>query len=114
MRTTPALATLTLVLLAAAPALATDDDVQLYTCKKPPEKARIMVSIKPDTTLPDLAVWITGLTCKNVVYSSDVACRAVTVITPAAITPAEAVDLFEAAAEAMGLKVTARGNTLVV
>ena len=89
-------------------------DSQVRKCKKLPDKARIVVSLAANASLPDLANWISSLTCKNVVYSADVACRGATVLSPGAITITEALDLFNASAEAMGLKVTARGNTLVL
>ncbi len=95
-------------------ARAEEEEGQLYRCKKLPDKAKIVVSLKPEATLPDLAVWISAITCKNVVYSTDVACRAATVVSPAAISAADAQDLFMASAEAMGLKVTSRGNTLII
>jgi hypothetical protein len=90
------------------------DDSQLLKCKKLPDKAKIRVTLAASSTLPELANWISAITCKNVVYSADVACRGATVVSPAAIAAGEAIDLFNACADAMGLKVTVRGNTLVI
>lgn len=101
------------VLLAAAPARA---DEALYACKKPAPGTRFTVSLKPGTSLAELAAWVSSFTCKNVVYSAELACRSsrVNVLAPGEMTAVEAYQLFVDALEVMELKVKARGKTLLV
>src|SRR5690349_5384981 len=88
-------------------------DDALYACKAAAADAKMTVSFKPDTSIYDLSVWLSSFTCKNVVFSADVAKRAskVTVIAPAAVTPKQAVKLFTDAVDALGLTVTQKGDT---
>ena len=61
-----------------------DPSDPLYKCNKAPPGTMIVVSFQPDTSLRDLTVWAIGFTCKNIVYSADVArhATAVTIISP--------------------------------
>ncbi|MBL9016337.1 MAG: hypothetical protein JNL83_19265 [Myxococcales bacterium] len=98
-----------------APAAAERED-SLYTCKALPANAMIAVSIKPDASLLDLATWITGFTCKNVVYDGGVAKHAtkLTLITPQKMTAKQALALFVDAVEATGLVVKVKPDTIVI
>lgn len=105
------LAILTLVRAARA-----DDLDPMYACRALPASAKITVSVKPETSVADLALWVTGFTCKNVVFSADVAKRAtkVTVISSKPMSPAQAVKLFVDAVEATGLVVVQKPDTFIV
>lgn len=98
----------------AARADAPDDPV--YACKEPAPSAKLRVSFKPNASLVDLATWVTSFTCKNVVFSTDVAKRAtkVTVVSAKAMTPKQALELFVDAVEATGMVVTIKRQTITI
>ena len=100
----------------AAPAAADLPDDQLYTCKPLAPSAQMSASIKPDAALYDLAVWVTGFTCKNIVYDSGVAKYAtkLTVITPTKMTAKQGLQLFVDVVEATGLVVKVKADTIVI
>jgi general secretion pathway protein C len=77
---------------------------------------KLRVSFKPDTSLVDLATWVTGFTCKNVVFDGAVAKHAtkVTVISSAEMTAKQALALFVDAVEATGLVVKVKPDTIVI
>lgn len=84
-------------------------------CK--PVKGNIAVSIKPDASLYDLGVWVSAMTCKNVVYGSDVVKHATTltvIAPPGTITPKQAVQLFVDAVQGTGLVVTQKASSFVI
>lgn len=87
-----------------------------YTCKVVPANQKVSVSFARETTVLDLATWITGLTCKNVVFSAQVPKRAakLTVIASGPMTPRQAVQLFVDSLEASGLVVVQKRDTFVV
>jgi len=91
-------------------------DSPLYACKPVAPSAQLEVSLRPDTSVADLAAWVTSFTCKNVVFSSGIAKRAtkVTVIAPTTMTARQAVKLFVDALEAADLLVTVKTDTFVV
>lgn len=93
-----------------------DDSEPMYACKALPASAQIMVSMKPETSIADLAVWVTGFTCKNVVFSADVAKRAtkVTVVSSKPMTTKQALQLFVDAVQATGLVVVQTPDTIIV
>ncbi len=88
----------------------------MYACKEPGPSAKLTVQFKPEASLVDLATWVTGFTCKNVVFSADVAKRAtkVTVVSPKALTPKQALELFVDAVEATGMVVTVKRDTILI
>jgi hypothetical protein len=88
----------------------------MYACKPASASARVTVTLKPETSLADLAVWLTGFTCKNVVFSAEVAKHAtrVTVVSSKPMSPRQAVQLFVDAIEATGLVVVQKPDTIVV
>jgi len=98
------------------PASAERLDEGLYSCKVPAASAKLRVSFKPDTSLVDLATWVTGFTCKNVVFDSAVAKHAtkLTVISSAELSPKQALALFVDAVESSGLVVKVKPDTIVV
>jgi hypothetical protein len=104
------------ILLCASVAHAAGEDVSTYTCKKMAADAKIRASLKRDTSIYDLALWVSSFTCKNVVFGADVAKHAmrITMITPNEMTPKQAEDLFTAALEAQGLDVSEKGGTIMV
>jgi hypothetical protein len=77
---------------------------------------KVHVEFRPESSLIDLAVWITGITCKNVVFDAGIAKNAIKVIVlaPKDMTPKQAVRLFVDAIDAVGLVVTQKPDTLVV
>lgn len=93
-----------------------DVDDPLYACHVPPAGTKVVASFQPETSLQDLAVWVTGFTCKNVVFAADVAKRAtkVTVISPGKMTPKQALALFVDAVSATGLVVQVKPDTIVI
>ncbi len=86
------------------------------TCKVPAAGAKLTVMLAPETSLRDLATWVTGFTCKNVVFSTDVAKHAtrVTVVSSKSMTPKQAVQLFVDAVESTGLVVEQKPDTFVI
>ena len=68
-----------------------DDFDPLYSCKVPAAGIKLSVNIAPDVSLKDLATWVTGFTCKNIVFASDVAKHAtkLTIISPQKMTAHE-------------------------
>lgn len=109
---------LALVMLASltAPAAAEMPDDNLYTCRALPSNAMVSVNIKPDVSLLDLATWVAGFTCKNVVYDSGVTKYAtkLTVITPQKMTAKQALALFVDAVQATGLVVKQKPDSIII
>jgi general secretion pathway protein C len=95
-----------------------DDDVELptYTCAPAAPTSRLAVTFKPEISVAELAVWVAGFTCENVIIAPDVAKHAtrLRVIAPRPLTPREAVKLFTASLEAAGLKVRHKDRTFSV
>ncbi len=93
-----------------------DPTEPLYKCKKDVPGTMIAVSFQPDTSLRDLTVWAIGFTCKNIVYSADVARHAprVTIISPNKMTPKQALQLFVDAVEATGLVVVQKNDSIII
>ena len=86
------------------------------TCQVPAAGTKLTVSLAPETSIQDLATWVTGFTCKNVVFSADIAKAAtrVTVVSSKAMTPKQAVQLFVDAVESTGLVVVQKADTFVI
>ena len=102
--------------LLASPARALADDDALYKCHRPPADAKLTVQFQPDVTLGDLAVWVTGFTCKRVVFDAEAARRAtkLALIAPSAMTPAQATRLFVDLVQKTGLVVAERPDAFVI
>ncbi|MGE0401157.1 MAG: type II secretion system protein GspC [Kofleriaceae bacterium] len=108
---------LVLVALIGSAGVARADDLDpLYACKVPPAGTKLSVSFQPETSLRDLATWVTGFTCKNIVFSADVPKHAtkVTIMSPTKMTPKQALDLFVDAVEATGLVVQIKPATIII
>jgi PDZ domain len=118
MRNRAVVALISLAAVAVLPSAArADDDVDpaLYSCHRVPATGRISVNFKPDASVLDLSAWLSGFTCKKVVFSTDVARRVhLNVIAPGSMTPKQAVTLFRDALDAAGLVVVERDDTFVV
>lgn len=102
--------------LLASPGRALADDDARYTCKKPPPDAKLTVQFTPDLTLRDLAVWVTGFSCKSVVFDAEAARHAtkLALIAPSAMTPAQAMRLFVEVVQKAGLVVAERSDAFVI
>jgi hypothetical protein len=88
----------------------------MYACHTPPANTKISVTFKPETPLADLATWVMGFSCKNIVFSTDVAKHAtrVTILAPKEMTPKQAMQLFVDAVEATGLVVVQKPDTIII
>lgn len=93
-----------------------DDTAPLYACKPVAAKTKLTVEFRPDTSVMDLATWVTGFSCKTIVIDAEVRARVpkVTVVAPTKLTPAQAVQLFVDAAEATGLVVQQKKGTIII
>jgi hypothetical protein len=91
-------------------------DDPLYACYVPPAGTKVSVSFAPDTSVRDLAVWVSGFTCKNVVFGAELArCAArVDIISPVEMTPKQALALFVDSLDAVGLKATIKADTIII
>ena len=96
--------------------LAHADDLEpMYACHPPSPNAKLRVSFRPDTPVVDIATWVMGFTCKNVVFGSNVAKQArVTVMAPNEMSPKQAIQLFVDAMEAADLVVVQKADTIVI
>lgn len=101
--------------LLASPTAALADD-PLYTCAKVAPDAKLTIQFTPDLTLRDLGAWITGFTCKSVVFDTEAAARAtkLALIAPSSVSPREAVQLFVDTVQKTGLVVADRHDTFIV
>jgi hypothetical protein len=101
------------LLASPTPALADDP---LYACAKVAPDAKLTIQFTPDLTLRDLGAWLTGFTCKSVVYDTEAAARApkLALIAPSSVTPRQAVQLFVDTVQKAGLAVTDKHDTFVV
>ncbi len=94
-----------------APAPFADKDFN--ACRKVPSGKRLVkLTLKPDTNVDDLVVWISSVTCRQFVWSEAVAARnkKVTLVAPLPMTPREAFDLFLDALDSIGLTVEPSGK----
>jgi hypothetical protein len=99
------------VVVAKAPAGFTDKDFN--ACRKVPAGKRLVkLTLKPDTTVDDLVVWISSITCRQFVWSEAVANRnkKVTIVAPLPMTARQAFGLFLDALDSIGLTVEPSGT----
>ena len=83
-------------------------DQNFNHCKRPPAGKHVVpVSLKPDTDVTHLILWISSITCKSFVWSGALAVgnRRVTVVVPALVTREQAFQLFLDALNSVGLTV---------
>lgn len=87
-----------------------------YKCREADAGQKLNVTFGPTVSLHDLSVWILGFTCKNVVFSPDVAKHAtkLTIMAPKPMTPKQALQLFVDAVQATGLVVEQKPDTIVI
>jgi general secretion pathway protein D len=83
-----------------------------FRCKAHPGK--VVVTFKADADVKDLVTWVMGFTCKNVLVDPRVGAtnRRISIITPSAMSPDDAYQVFLAALATIGLTAVARGDTL--
>jgi membrane-associated protease RseP (regulator of RpoE activity) len=91
-------------------------DDPMYACHEPAANTKITVSFKPSTSLPDLVAWVSGFTCKNVVFSADAerAGQNLTIVAPKPLTPKQALQLFVDSLDTVGLVVTVKTDTITI
>ena len=70
------------------------------------------MTLKPDTNVDDLVVWISSITCREFVWSEAIAARnkKVTIVAPLPMTPRQAFGLFLDALDSVGLTVEPSGK----
>lgn len=94
-----------------------DEAVHPDGCRKLPAGKRIVkLNLKPETNVADLVVWISSITCAQIVVADAVAAtgKKVTIFAPEPITPEEAYRLFLDALDSVGLTVVRSGQFLQV
>ena len=99
------------VVVAKAPTGFTDKDFN--ACRKlPAGKPLVKLTLKPETTVDDLVVWISSITCRQFVWSEAVATRnkKVTIVAPLPMTARQAFRLFLDALDSIGLTVEPSGT----
>ena len=88
-------------------------DEDFNTCRKPAtRKGSVKLALKPDTSVDDLVVWISSITCRQFVWSEAIAARnkKVTIVAPLPMRPKEAFGLFLDALDSIGLTVEPSGK----
>src|SRR5258706_4761876 len=107
---------LVLALACVATRVARADDVAPYTCRELAPTTKLTATFRPDISLADMATWVLGFSCKNIVFSSDVPKYAtkLTVMAPKTMTPKQGLQLFIDAVEATGLVVTVKADTIII
>ena len=88
-------------------------DRDFNTCRKSPaRKGLVKVTLKPDSNVDDLVVWISSITCREFVWSEAIAARnkKVTILAPLPMTPRQAFGLFLDALDSVGLTVEPTGK----
>jgi hypothetical protein len=88
-------------------------DADFTPCQKHAHDKRLVpVTLKPDTDVDHLIVWISSLTCKAFVYSAALTSRGqkVTFVAPALVPPREAFRLVVEALNSVGLTIQPSGG----
>jgi hypothetical protein len=88
-------------------------DKDFNACRKPPDRHRLVkLTLKPDTTVDDLVIWISSITCRQFVWSEAVAAhnKKVTIVAPVPMTTRQAFGLFLNALDSIGLTVEPSGT----
>jgi hypothetical protein len=98
------------------PSKAPAADAEPGRCKPMPAKAKVKVSLKPETEVADVIAWYSGLTCAPLVVSSavPVAGKKVTILSPRPITRKELDGLFLGALDSVGLTIERDGRFLYI
>jgi len=88
-------------------------DKDFNSCRKLPARKRLVkLTLKPDTNVDELVVWISAITCRQFVWSEAIAARnkKVTIVAPLPMTPKQAFGLFLNALDSIGLTVEPTGE----
>ena len=88
-------------------------DKDFNTCRKSSaRKGLVKVTLKPDTNVDDLVVWISSITCREFVWSEAIAAhnKKVTIVAPLLMTPKQAFELFLDALDSVGLTAEPSGK----
>lgn len=85
-------------------------------CKPPAANTPMWLTFRAETSIRDLATWLTVTYCKNVAIDSAVlkAGIAATVLTPNKLTPKQALQLVLDAIEATGVTVVQKADTIII
>ncbi len=88
----------------------------MYSCHAVPADTKLYAEFKNPSSLADLATWVLGFSCKNIIFTPEVAQHAtrVHIVAPNEMTPKQALQLFIDAVDATGLVVTDKGDTIVI
>jgi hypothetical protein len=105
-----------LVVWCSASIAAADPEEAPVPCKVPAAGASITLQFRPEASVADLAMWIHGALCKNVVIDAAVpkAGFGATLLNPRKLTPKQALQLVVDAIEATGLVVVQKPDTIIV
>lgn len=84
----------------------------LNSCAK--VRGPVRVSLRPGASLSDLVGWAMSFSCKNFLYTSDLANRSskVEVLAPSELSAKQSYHLFEVALQSLGLTVIRKGSLL--
>lgn len=87
-----------------------------YKCHAVDAATKLRADFAQPVSLADLAAWVVGFSCKNVVFTPEVAKHAtrVHIAAPNEMTPKQAIQLFLDAVDATGLVATDKGDTIVI
>jgi general secretion pathway protein D len=88
-------------------------DTDFNSCRKLSDRKQLVkLTLKPDTNIDDLVVWISSITCREFVWSEAIAARnkKVTIMAPLTMTPRQAFGLFLDALDSIGLTVEPSGT----
>jgi hypothetical protein len=110
-------ALLSILIGLGGPAAWADPDPARFECKAAPANTKVSVTFQAGgASMRDLAAWVMSFSCKNVVFSEDVAMNTikVNVLSPNELSPKQAMELFVDAVEATGLVVKQKANTIVI
>lgn len=90
--------------------LAGSEDPHLYSCSK--GKGAVTITLKPETEVKELIAWVMSFTCKTFALDPWIvkAGKKVTIVTPKALTPAEAYRVFLVALSTVNLAIVAKGD----
>jgi general secretion pathway protein C len=107
------------VLCIAATAAADPNDPSdppLLPCRPPSPQTVMWLTFKRQTSIQDLAVWMTVTYCKNVAFDAAIERSGigVTVLAPNKLTPKQALQLVIDAIEATGVVVVQKPDTIII
>jgi type II secretory pathway component PulC len=107
---------LVVVVLAAAALTRPAAADPAFSCHPASPQTKLRADFAQSVSLRDLTAWLVGFSCKNVVFTSEVAQNAtrIHVVAPNDMTPKQAVQLYLDAIDATGLVATDKGDTIVI